>query len=1314
MYFSFSLSLSPDSVMESSEDDRLEIDSDEYFTSVSAIIDSDCMEKLSKRNKPNDANHVKGQQRNHALSNYTTHVAIDTAKHFIDENKQSASIYQPVQSSNVLDTENRCNTHPIQTNNNIVASIQRNVGVNGDRNQKAHRRNHTKNSLESVTVLNSNNGGSVVGGVEKIYKNHFNKHGHNEQSDSSDLNSEKNLVIENMRNRESEMYQKISFNNGYFSTTGSSSGTDYMYSDTNSIESAIVSNGMKKSCYRDKCDFDVRTTAKKSPKFVTKRKCRSFPLTENRQTEKVLKSKFDTTKTKATANEFESNTYQNSRKITITIKTTKTNPEPAPKQTIENYLSNACEISDESDTTVSDYATIRNENDAICAKSAIFHEDDRSDNESTLSNENSFFSVKSDNECQSEISQYFNCISSNDLNVENDLGKMEEVAAPKSDENNCEKRKKKLHLKKEVRIANDDKRLKRKSPMICIEQELSENRIVTSRIEVDKAQLKEFKRRQKQHRKIIDSSFSEEIFKETLNLKKSPNADISQDPRIINDIVASIKAEERERKITSRPKNDMRKYFDDGYMFDRAKDNQKCAGIVQRIEQHTLTNVRRSLLRNVAYAITESERLEKIEKKNSINDLPPIKPPRSFIASASSSPLSKQSFESSATVPIADLNRQHPMGFVVPPNNLVGEEHSVQFGWVRPSSNLDIDDSPAFLTANSEQTKVSRSSQVNDMEFHTPIKEDIDTVDGPNATNKDFEQFSAKLSENRCRNLSTPIKQFADSANNTQYASIVEGPDEKVANVCKNCMCHMKKESPQQLRFGKTGKRIGKAALKRTKTLIGTSKKLLKSSKKDKKDNPIEETFHTPQKDDDNTVYNNRDTINVNDVKKRVNKSLNLTPKNPQLAVQLIPSPNRLTEISNVRLLKDAKSPNKESETERNNDSEDVYVTPDEAFDFNRVIDCPHVVDKPKSVKRSPSKMISKLAKSSKKLFGLKSRETSSRGDSSQTESTHYYKANDYDEVDNKVLLMGEMLSEMRKQIENGQGSSQTIDVVDERPPSSAKKCLFRERTCSTSSGDLLEQESLVEQIARIDLHDEPEPLYAEIEQKQDKTMYRSCIDGDEVDSTKSIELQEVFIGDKNKYIMVNNNPKILYATVNRQTQRTKSLETIESKPSEQEEKSLQLNSSYESLDMSLINDFATAMQTQLDECQFKMNEIFSQPNSEAKSNELATSDHQSHSGTSLAISDMNSGCSSFYRRNKEIVSKRNVCDFVDALSFDTVGTGSYCESLSRGNDLNNEIKNTITSLEYMPSEMDDSTDDFTSNNAAFRSCRVNDSSRVS
>lgn len=1469
-YFVFFFFNFPASARGNNSDDKkpsVENDSDEYHTAISTVITTDS-DLITTSNELFDANkndskvkgyrqlnrmHVEQQQQKKSTNfMHKTNDTFDSGNRLTEKSRQlrksfdnSKQTSQQHEHLNVLDTKNRCNTNHTANGSNSTQQQQHHRLGTATAWSKSHEqitqkfsRRSTRNSLENKAPLSS------CCNQTKINEDHQNTNSKQslckrfvktDYSDSSDVNSETNLVIENMRNRECEMYRKISFNNGYFDMTDSSSSGSYMFcrSNANSVETASH-HGKNKKCLCKTNDL-----SKKSPKFMAKRKCRSFPLTENRQTEQNQQIEQNTsenvienqTKTRLNcahtnsgiqtrASETETNTYQtNSRKITITIRT-KTAPEQnnpnnlqqhqqqqkqqqQQTQSVENYLTNTCESSEESDTTVSDYATLCSESDANakqtleCVNQNNFDGESINEPESSSSDDddNSFFSIKSDIEYQSETSQYYNCTSFTD--TENMHFSTENIHMPIDDVHVSNENKKiEPNYKQnpselnEFRTTNTVKHIQSKNrkqsktvamkktsvPMICIEQELCENRIVTSKIEVDKEKIKEFKRRQKkrsQPKIIIDNTFSEEIFNETLNR----SAQICCDKNVIDNIVSSLEAEKCEQNYQQNPtksqknaQNIRNKFISEDFVFDKLQASPKYTGksirrlLAHRVEQQSITSVRRTLLHNVAYAITEKEKMQKLEKKK-LCDLAPLKPPRSFTASSSSSPLSKQSFESSATIPISDLNRPDPaiMGFFVPCNTLpkyeqhVGEESSVQFGWIRPGSTMDNDEPPAsrYVTADqfSSSTQYTQANSVQNMGFCIP-KEDIDTVDSSNRSTKDFERFSAVLMENRQNNLSTPIKDLGNSVNNTKFHSVEAAPAQAVRvnqqtsipteAICKNCHCKVKKEKPQHILLGKTGKRIGKAALKRTKTLIGTSKRLLtkpttkedpaKKEKEKKTEDANEEIYSTPLKDGDNTVCNNRDTISQEEYKKRVNKSLNLTPKElNQNIVELNPSPKRIAEVSNIRLLKDAAKPTDDSEQ---------YATPDEAFDFDRVINLPP--EQEKIVKRSPSKMILKFAKSSKKLFQMKGRDKEKRRPSTD-ESTHYYKANDYDEVDNKVLIMGEMLSEMRKRIEHGNGdSSSNIDEqVHERPPS-AKKCLFRNRTISTSSGDLLDQDSLVDQIAIIDLHDEPEPLYAEIETSQSTkvqdTFYHSC-QNDDINAINScpsetVQLKEVYINDHgssqpSKYIMINNNPKILYATVNRGSMQTRSLETIESRTEQSEDqvdgdiddkKSFRLSSSYESLDMSLVNDFATAVQTELDECQFKMNEMFTTATSEPDqtgSDEVDAPKHdrKSNSGSeSIATSDLNSGCSSFYRRNKHIVSNRprkTLSDFVDTLSFDTVGTGSYCESLSRGNDLNSEIKDTITSLEYMPSEMGDSTDlsnDFTTN-IGFRSCLADNNS---
>lgn len=1403
----------------SSEDGQSlhENDSDEYYTPISTVVSTDsgtdcgAIPKRSAIPATSSNHRVNGRQSQQHIEPINKTDLLHSTN-FVEAGKQSKtkliksiehSKQSTKQTSNVLSTKNRCNTNGATANGlrRSTGTVER-IRTIDSNSLKSSRQKQSRNSLDSSRTAQLRHTSSS-GGAKRKQRAHAKSY-----SDSSDINSEANLVIENMRNRECEMFRKISFNNGYFSTTGSSS--DYMYytSDTNTIESKKSPHSAhckhagkeKKRCMG--CQSNGATN--KSPKLMTRRRCRSFPLTNNSMNQQIRDANETETETETNriigapllheqnqinnieCTETETNTIRNTRKITITIKTnamangvsvSASETKQVQSKQIPIFrpnTSNGCESSDESDSTVSDSGGEHNMN-SDSSKSCQMHENDSVNgnaSEVSSSDASSFFSLSSDAECVSEASQYFNCMSFTDLSASNShsIERIDKIGKNNNDIDQ-DSRKMAPGLVKNNGYCAQTMPVKRRSadPMITIEQELSRNCVLTSKVKVDKQKVKEFKaglRKSGQCQNIVDSTFSKEIFDKTIHLDRK--SDISCNKEVIDSIVSSLETQSNINKCRKSSKslknaqNEQQKFIGDGFMFEKLHASPKFTGksisrlLAHRLEQHSITNVRRSLLQNVGYAITEKERKAK-KDKHQLTELPPIKPPRSFVASASSSPLSKQSFETSATIPICELNKIEvaPMGFVPPkqPHDherkayttkyepSVGEAHSVHFGWTRPQSNFDNDSATIAQYMTAEPTVLSSHyysvdgmrSQPNCSNI--PPKENIDTVDSARNSNNDFAQFTANLKENFTMHYSTPIK-IANNQNvhrTEQSAAYTTVPTYESVKICEKCHC-VKDKSPKML-SSQTGRKIGKAALKRTKTLIGTSKKFLKRpltrqpSKKHQHQqtdaaNVNDDSFRTPLKGGDNTVCNNCDTTGANGYcDKRIDKSLNLTPKETnKKRVTLQESPTRAVNTSNVQLLKHATATNLKVRETDNVDSE-VYVTPEEdSFNFERVISAPPQ-EKSKSLKRSPTKVISMLAKSSKNFFRSKQRTNEKRN--SLDESTHYYKANDYDELDHKVLLMNEVLAEMRKRIEMGQGSCSDINEVPvgERPPS-AKKCSFRNRTISTSSGDLLEDGSIIEKITRIDLHDEPEPLYAEIEAQMasnnigSDTLYRSCLDDSNVDKTNgnikrgSVELREIYLNSgtnstqPNKYIMVNNNPKILYATVNRGHSR-QSNSNLSLSADMVDGKSITA-SSYESLDMSLINDFAKSVQTELDERQLRFNGLLSNTTTTNSMSQYTECSKIIHSDSeSLAASDLNSGCSSFYRRSKCIV-ESNAHSLLDTLSFDTIATGSYCESVNRGNDLNSEIRDTITSLENMPSEMGESSSlshDFMPNDTTFRSC---------
>lgn len=272
-------------------------------------------------------------------------------------------------------------------------------------------------------------------------------------------------------------------------------------------------------------------------------------------------------------------------------------------------------------------------------------------------------------------------------------------------------------------------------------------------------------------------------------------------------------------------------------------------------------------------------------------------------------------------------------------------------------------------------------------------------------------------------------------------------------------------------------------------------------------------------------------------------------------------------------------------------------------------------------------------------------------------EVPHYYRSFGDNQIDASVPLMGETLRNLRDKLE-----------IDRRPVPAARKSLFTK--------EVLDQSLNSERVAEIELHDEPEPIYARIEiQPSEKTTEEddkpSSIDCEQRPRS-AVRVDEVFVTRRegmppSKYLMVNNDPKTLYATVNRNAPTT----TTETKSADSVAR-LESCSSYESLDMSSIGEFAQSLQQIMDENQLRMRQIYRT---------------MSESGDDdAAVDDLSSGCSSFYRKSREIVETETESkrwqDFMESLSLGTVQTGSYCESIGRGNDVNGEIKKSIGLVE--------------------------------
>lgn len=1184
-----------------------------------------------------------------------------------------------------------------------------------------------------------------------------------------------NLLIENQKNRACEMYQKISYNNGYYTTSGSSSNS-YCTSDTNSAISSIdVANThlchIKKCCSQCFC-----ANGKSDLNNLSNKKRRSLPINHIYKSNQVsnatdsngnvLKSKAKQIKRKsnqeidANVNEVKTRDCEKTRKITISIKTKAASESNTQlKEKLNQHYFNDYET-DETDTTESDYVTVVNDSDPKkTAVNAIeynaFHDTTKqaAPNQSEyvilsdIDNTNSYLSINSDTPALSEQSQYFDCVTDSDRNT-NEFVKRSSMTSMNSNVKQHDK----IQPKSCIKQTNSTK-----SAMICIVQEMSRDRTVTSTVEIDRKKIREFKKNQKKHRpKIIDDTFCEEILNETLNMAQKSNE--KKYGKNIDKNAAKPNTDECKHvgKNLNSKKNtkNVQSFVSDGFVMSKLNASPKYTGksigrlLAHRLEQNTLTNMRRTILEKTAFDILISDKEKQRKKK--LMELPPIKPPRSFIASASSSPLSKQSVESSATIPIEDLHRPSSIGFVTPSsasnynnhrNRPQFSETSTHIGWIQPERSVKNESAPP---SNSLHFYTANDSKANEIGW-SHLKEDIDTVDCPNLTAQEFEKFSANLDENRYIHLSTPIKDKPDSIlNNSQFVTANQF-DSSMSRILENggvdrngrCLkCHGTKikKSPNLL-SSKTGKRIGKAALKRTKTFIDSSKQWMKKpsskSKEVKTCNHCNhndaEVFSTPLKSADNTARFNSDSYCSHQYQKDMKKVLNLTPNINANAgqVALNPSPERNTNRVAEHLLRAIpEKPIRKSVSSQVNETTTVsYATPQTSFNFNRIVDSPAVNKKVEPNKASPSKFVTKLnqlAKGSKALFRNKTNGNSPK-QLNPADMKHYYKSYNGNDVDNRVPLMGELLQNLRDKMENDKqiATDPSSKQESEQRLPSARKSLFRARTLSTSSGDLLDEESICGKIAEIDLHDEPEPLYAEIKQPPISTdsfdKFESCLETptapvDTADGRKSVELKEVFITDSNgqrsnKYIMVNNNPKALYATINRYLEASSPSPSIEinSHATEPAINNLIVNnnsilttaSSCESLDLSSIGEFAKSLQNMIDEHQSKMHRIYNNED-DTQSTQYTDAPNESENLQQKSVSvkfqtcspessDLSSGCSSFYRKNTEIMNSGETKlwhDLMDSLSFDTVQTGSYCESVTRGNDMNGEIKQMIGKLE--------------------------------
>lgn len=300
---------------------------------------------------------------------------------------------------------------------------------------------------------------------------------------------------------------------------------------------------------------------------------------------------------------------------------------------------------------------------------------------------------------------------------------------------------------------------------------------------------------------------------------------------------------------------------------------------------------------------------------------------------------------------------------------------------------------------------------------------------------------------------------------------------------------------------------------------------------------------------------------------------------------------------------------------------------------------------------------LNRMTKTPRKMLrGLSTRKpTSDPGLKPNLPSEHFYKS--FNGSNGKVPLMRELLGDLRHK------------VTGEQSLVSPARRSLRFQDNYASSEDL---DDMSNRIVEIDLHDapEPEPLYAEVNQQNPPAPSRptsSTIGRPISTSSLPVDIKEIFISSGNesepprKYLMVNNDPSVLYATV-------------KNKPTA---------SSLESLDINIVNNFADSVQNMIDR-KF-LDSVDGRPQSRTQRDTVKS--------PSLYFS----GIECIDSESDDISDRRINGNSSDITSLDTFQTENLYETIVSETDLNDEIRHDIHSLERSPTifeEMSDLEDD--------------------
>ncbi|XP_065086429.1 uncharacterized protein LOC135708328 [Ochlerotatus camptorhynchus] len=305
------------------------------------------------------------------------------------------------------------------------------------------------------------------------------------------------------------------------------------------------------------------------------------------------------------------------------------------------------------------------------------------------------------------------------------------------------------------------------------------------------------------------------------------------------------------------------------------------------------------------------------------------------------------------------------------------------------------------------------------------------------------------------------------------------------SEVCRKCSEKSKKKS------------FRKAAVRRTKSFFEASKKKihLQSLKKGKE----KQQFETPQK------YHLGSNLNKeNSIKKQLHKHLGYTPDHLRCGSCPKESAiirNNLTHTySAPARIPAEKRPKLPVRTVLNLSGPAVGLE-----DENRKKQKPHEMKFLKTLKN--------LRISPKKFF--KPNEDSKRSPMDSSSPRQHGNFQSYDDLNlDDVAQMGDFLNNVRQAVESERTNSNER-ILDHYSKARYGKPSSKPRHISTSS-EFLDHPALRQVQVAADLH--REPIYQEISPKNDKTIINEFISGES----------------NHRYLMINNNPNVIYATVNK------------------------------------------------------------------------------------------------------------------------------------------------------------------------------------